>query len=239
MPVSAKNANGMLFLPNSAGIAMIERDNRDGDDRVERHPVSIHATEHRPPGIPRSREKAYHVREALVSPAAPQKSWPIVAMIRTNFAAQESSALVKIAPTKPAPSLTASTSLAANRNASRTNQPISAEKKTERQTPCAAADRRALRLLGGVRRGVVAGLRVHREQEADRQHEDPEAEVARGPVVQARVVDALAEDEACALVIVGHEDEQSDDDSTPMTCQPTEMLFISARPRSPKMFTSV
>ena len=90
------------------------------------------------PGIPRSRENAYQVREALVRPAAPQKSWPTVAMIRTSFAAQESSALVKIAPTKPAPSLTASTSFAANRNASSTNQPISAEKKTERQTPCAA-----------------------------------------------------------------------------------------------------
>ncbi len=45
---------------------------------------------------------------------------------------------MKIAPTKPAPSLTASTSLAANRKASSTNQPISAEKKTERQTPWAA-----------------------------------------------------------------------------------------------------
>ena len=38
----------------------------------------------------------------------------------------------------PAPSLTAATSVAANRNASSTNQPIRAEKKTERQTPCAA-----------------------------------------------------------------------------------------------------
>ena len=27
--------------------------------------------------------------------------------------------------------------------------------------------------------------------------------------------------------------------ATPMTCQPTEMLFIIASPRSPKMFTSV
>ena len=27
--------------------------------------------------------------------------------------------------------------------------------------------------------------------------------------------------------------------STPITCQPTEMLFISASPRSAKMFTSV
>ena len=59
-------------------------------------------------------------------------------MTRIIFAAQESSALVKIAPTNPAPSLTASTSVAANRNASSTNQPITADQKTERQTPCAA-----------------------------------------------------------------------------------------------------
>ena len=45
---------------------------------------------------------------------------------------------MKIAPTNPAPSLTASTSVAANRNASSTNQPITADQKTERQTPCAA-----------------------------------------------------------------------------------------------------
>ncbi len=88
--------------------------------------------------MPRSRENAYHVREALVRPAAPQKSWPTVAIIRISLAAQESSALVKIAPTNPALSLMASTSFAANRKASRTNQPITADQKTERQTPWAA-----------------------------------------------------------------------------------------------------
>ena len=91
------------------------------------------------PGIPRSRENAYQVREALVRPAATQKIWPTVAIRITIFAAQESRALVKIAITPPPASLTAPTSLAANRNASRTNQPISAEKNTERQTPWAAA----------------------------------------------------------------------------------------------------
>ena len=90
------------------------------------------------PGIPRSRENAYHVREALVRPAAPQKSWPIVAIRITSFAAQGSRALSKMAKTVPAPSFTASTSLAANRNPSSTNQPISAEKNTERHTPWAA-----------------------------------------------------------------------------------------------------
>jgi hypothetical protein len=47
---------------------------------------------------------------------------------------------VKIAPTNPAASLTTVPSPGtANRNARRTNQPITADQKTERQTPCAAA----------------------------------------------------------------------------------------------------
>ena len=135
IPVRAKNANGMLFFPNSAGIAITP-------EATETAITALNGTRSRltrrkiaQPGIPRSRENAYQVRDALVSPAAPQKSWPTVAMMRISLAAHESSALVKIAPTKPAPSLTAWTSFAANRNASSTNQPISAEKKTERQTP--------------------------------------------------------------------------------------------------------
>ena len=63
----------------------------------------------------------------------------MVAMISTSLAAQESRALVKMAPTKPAASLTASTSFAAKRKARSTNQPMRAEKKTERHTPWAAA----------------------------------------------------------------------------------------------------
>src|SRR5215213_4912680 len=138
IPVSAKNAKGMLLLPNRAGIAMAS-EATDTPITALKGTLSLltrRKTAH--PGIPRSREKAYHVREALVRPAAPQKSWPIVAIMRTIFAAQESSALVKIAPTNPAPSLTALTSLAANRKASRTNHPMTADQKTERQTPCAA-----------------------------------------------------------------------------------------------------
>ena len=42
-----------------------------------------------------------------------------------------------------------------------------------------------------------------------------------------------------ALVVVGHEDSSPMMTATPSRCQPTEMLFISARTRSPKMFTSV
>ena len=53
------------------------------------------------PGIARSRENAYQVREALVNPAAPQNSWPTVAMINTSSAAPVPSEVVKIVPTKP------------------------------------------------------------------------------------------------------------------------------------------
>src|SRR5215216_7316869 len=95
IPVSAKNANGMLFLPNSAGIAITS-------DATDTAITALNGTrswltrrKSDQPGIPRSRENAYHVREALVRPAAPQNSCPTVAMISTIFAAQESSALVR------------------------------------------------------------------------------------------------------------------------------------------------
>src|SRR5262245_3373202 len=139
IPVSAKNANGMSCLPNRAGMAI-------SSDATETAITALNGTRSEftrrksaQPGIPRSRENAYHVREALVSPAAPQKNCPTVAIRITSFAAQESIALVKIAPTKPALSLTAFTSVAANRNARSTNQPITADQKTDRHTPCAAA----------------------------------------------------------------------------------------------------
>ena len=138
IPVSAKNANGMLFLPNRAGIAMTSEATETAITALNGTLSLFTRRKIAQPGIPRSRENAYQVREALVRPGRPAESWPIVAMMRIIFAAQESSALVKIAPTNPAPSLTASTSVAANRNASRTNHPITADKKTERHTPCAA-----------------------------------------------------------------------------------------------------
>jgi hypothetical protein len=50
-----------------------------------------------------------------------------VAISTSSFAAHGSSEPVKIVPTKPPPSVTAVGSLAANRKASRTNQPMIAE----------------------------------------------------------------------------------------------------------------
>src|SRR5437588_12569448 len=91
------------------------------------------------PGIPRSRENAYQVREALVSPAAPQKNCPTVAIRITSFAAHAFMEVVKIVPTNPALALIAFTSVAANRNARSNSQPITADQHTDRHTPWAAA----------------------------------------------------------------------------------------------------
>src|SRR5947209_18795569 len=79
------------------------------------------------PGMPRSRENAYQVREALVRPAAPQNSWPTVQMISTNFAAHELRP-VSITGIEPPPNLViAPTLVAVNSSASSTAQPAIAE----------------------------------------------------------------------------------------------------------------
>ena len=66
------------------------------------------------------------MREALVRHAIPQKSWPIVAIRITIFAAHGSSEEEKIDSDEPRPSLvTTPTLVAANVIASRTSQPIS------------------------------------------------------------------------------------------------------------------
>src|SRR3954469_22698688 len=78
------------------------------------------------------------MRDALVTHAMPQNSWPTVAATRTNLFAHGSSALEKIASDEPPPELIASTSFAANRNASRRTQPMTPDQNTDRHTPCAA-----------------------------------------------------------------------------------------------------
>src|SRR2546421_7995051 len=89
--------------------------------------------------MPRSREKAYHVRDALVMPAITQKIWPTVQMNSTVLADALLSAPVMIGIEPPPPPVTPFSLWTANKSASRTIQPASAEKKTERQTPCEAA----------------------------------------------------------------------------------------------------
>ncbi len=101
MPVIAKNANGMSFFPNKAGIAITSEKNETPMTALNGTLSRLTRRNSHQPGIPRSRENAYHVREALVSPAAPQKNCPTVAIRITSFAAQESSAEVKTAPENP------------------------------------------------------------------------------------------------------------------------------------------
>src|SRR5437867_184018 len=96
IPVIATYAHGTpRLLPQRAGIVMM-------NDAIDTAITAYSGTRWRfrrrkshQPGMPLSREKAYHVREALVRPAAPQNSWPMVAMIRTAFAAAGVSALLK------------------------------------------------------------------------------------------------------------------------------------------------
>src|SRR5215217_7567125 len=83
------------------------------------------------------------MREALVRHAMPQNNWPTVAISSTSLAEPEPSAESRIAIDEPRPqplpaSLTNSVLVAANVSASSTNQPMSPDQKTARQTPLAA-----------------------------------------------------------------------------------------------------
>src|SRR3954470_20459804 len=124
---TAKNAHGTpAALPASAGRVMMSaatataRTEKAGTRRLS---TALHS---RQPGIARSRENAYQVRDALVRPAMPQKIWPIVEMRITSSAHPEPSELVKTEIDVPPASLIAFVSEAANVIASSTSQPNSA-----------------------------------------------------------------------------------------------------------------
>src|SRR6266545_2217249 len=125
----------MSFLPNSAGQLIASEATATAITALNGTRSRLIRRNTYQPGMPRSRENAYHVRDALVRPAAPQKNWPTVAIRITSFAAQGSSAELKIPNTLPPELLTAPTWVAANRKASSTNQPMIADQNTERQTP--------------------------------------------------------------------------------------------------------
>src|SRR5437763_2336074 len=105
----------MLCLPNSAGMAITSEATETAITALNGTLSRLTRWNRAQPGIPRSRENAYQVREALVSPAAPQKNWPTVAIRITSFAAHELIEVLKIVPTNPALALIAFTSVAANR----------------------------------------------------------------------------------------------------------------------------
>src|SRR5437764_4945650 len=128
MAVIAKYAHGTPFLlPKYAGIVMINAEMDTASTACKGARRALTRLNNPQPGMPRSRENAYHVREALVRPAAPQNSWPTVQMISTNFAAQAVRP-VSITGIDPPPAvLIAPRWLAANSNARRTAQPAIAE----------------------------------------------------------------------------------------------------------------
>src|ERR1700716_2013083 len=79
------------------------------------------------PGTAPSRENAYVIRDALVTQAMPQNSWPTVEITSTALAAAELSAVSMIDCEVPPAALMALTCVAANVNASSTIQPITTE----------------------------------------------------------------------------------------------------------------
>src|SRR3954468_3860053 len=92
---TALNAHGTpAAFPPSAGSVMISAQTATASTEytgTRRLSTLLHS---RQPGIARPRENAYHVRDALVRPAMPQKICPIVAMKITASAQPELMALV-------------------------------------------------------------------------------------------------------------------------------------------------
>jgi hypothetical protein len=124
MDTTAMNAQGTpAALPLSAGRVMISAATATANTEkagTRRLSTRLHT---RQPGIARSRENAYQVRDALVSPAMPQKSWPMVDIRITSSAQPELIAVVNTDIVVPPASLIAFVSVAANVMASSTNQP--------------------------------------------------------------------------------------------------------------------
>src|SRR5919199_1323345 len=124
---TALNAHGTpAALPPSAGRVMISAQTATASTEYSGTRRLSTLLQIRQPGIARSRENACHVREALVRPAMPQNTWPIVEIRITASAHPELIALVNTDSDVPPALLIAPTSVAANVIASSTNQPNSA-----------------------------------------------------------------------------------------------------------------
>src|SRR5881275_1791664 len=128
MAVIAKYAHGTPFLlPKYAGIVMINAAMDTASTAYKGTRRALTRLNNPQPGMPRSRENAYHVREALVRPAAPQNSWPTVQMISTIFAAHVLRPVSTSGIAPPPSLLIAATWVAANRSATSSAQPAIAE----------------------------------------------------------------------------------------------------------------
>src|SRR4029079_401697 len=125
---TAKKATGMpADVPHSAGIVMIRASRQTPSTAATGTRFALTLDHMRQPGTARSRENAKNVREALVTQAMPQNTWPMKE-IRITVSAQPSDiALVNTAGEEPPAALTDLRSTAANVIASSTNQPMMAE----------------------------------------------------------------------------------------------------------------
>src|SRR5207247_286117 len=122
--VIAKYAHGTpALVPQNAGIVMIPAASETAITALNGTRRWLMRRNIHHPGIARSRENAYQVRDALVRPAAPQNSWPTVAIRMTALAAQESRSSVMTGIEPPPPLVMAPTWFAASSTASSTNRP--------------------------------------------------------------------------------------------------------------------
>src|SRR6266511_2369898 len=95
---TAKNAHGKpAAVPHSAGIVTMTQQTVIASTDMAGTRWRVSRTQVRQPGMARSRENAYQVRDALVRPAMPQKIWPTVEIRMTVSAQPELMALVKTA----------------------------------------------------------------------------------------------------------------------------------------------
>src|SRR6516162_2990348 len=116
-----------FLLPKYAGIVMIRAAIAEASTAYSGTSLRFRRRNTHQPGMPRSRENAYHVREQLVRPAAPQNSWPTVQMMSTAFAAAVVSEVSITGIDPPSAAVIFCTFVAAKSRASRTAQPAIAE----------------------------------------------------------------------------------------------------------------
>ena len=166
----------------------------------------------RQPGMAPSREKAKHIREALVRQLMPQKSCPTTEMMRMSFTAPldrrrdqdgdgRAGAIAVVGVVDEAG--------VGGRERDGQQQHPADEGRVEDRPPDALRRRlvRPVGLLGYVGRGVEAGDRVLREQEAQRQHVEPEHARPLKPELLIRW--PKTNEKLC--VVRGHDDQHDDD----------------------------
>src|SRR6516162_5020398 len=116
-----------FLLPKYAGIVMIRAAIEEASTAYSGTSLRFRRRNTHQPGMPRSREKAYQVREQLVRPAAPQKSCPTVQIMSAALAAAVVSEVSSTGIEPPPALVIAGTLVAAKSRASSTAQPAIAE----------------------------------------------------------------------------------------------------------------